>query len=158
MATRLRDLDAADRAQLVRVAVLFGPPCFIILTALWYFVHAKGWIPGWMQGVLTILDIPLTAAGVFVIHRSVDAASTGLVKMIFAAGDIAPPRTYPRQEVLIVRGEYAEAADWFRDHIRIEPDDHEARLKLAQLLETRLAGYDEAERLYLQIRNAQPPA
>ncbi|HLZ46853.1 MAG TPA: hypothetical protein VKQ05_14350 [Gemmatimonadales bacterium] len=158
MATGLRDIDAAERTQLLRVAVLFGPPCFIMLTMAWYFAHAKGWIPGWMEALLTVLNIPLAAAAVVAIHKSVNATSTGLVKMIFAAGDIAPPRTYPRQDVLIVRGEYAEAADWFRDHIRIEPDDHEARILLAHLLETKLAGYDEAERLYLEIRNAQPPA
>lgn len=158
MATQLRDVDAAERAQLMRVVVLFGPACFIILSMLWYFMHEKGWIPGWMQGVLTLLNIPLTAAGILAIHRSVDATSTGLVKMIFAAGDIAPPRTYPRQEVLIVQGQYVEAADWFRDHLRIEPGDHEARLRLALLLEMHLDRFDEAERLYQEIRNAQPPA
>src|SRR6185295_15664696 len=47
--------------------------------------------------------------------------------------------------------------DWFRDHIRIEPDDHEARLRLAMLLETHLKRYDEAEQLLLKIRNATPP-
>jgi tetratricopeptide (TPR) repeat protein len=58
---------------------------------------------------------------------------------------------------LIVQGKYAEAADWFRDHIRIEPEDHEARLRLAMLLEMHLKGYDEAEQLLLKIRNATPP-
>jgi tetratricopeptide (TPR) repeat protein len=80
-----------------------------------------------------------------------------MVKTMFAEGDIPPPPTYPRQDVLIVQGRYAEAADWFRDHIRIEPDDHEARLRLALLLEVHLKEYDEAERLYLKIRNARPP-
>src|SRR2546425_10007564 len=59
---------------------------------------------------------------------------------------------------LIVQGKYAEAADWFRDHLRIEPGDHESRLQLAHLLEMRLKGYDEAERLYLEIRDAEPAA
>src|SRR5258708_11504687 len=58
----------------------------------------------------------------------------------------------------MVEGEYGEAADWFRDHIRIEPGDHEARLRLAHLLEMQLQGFDEAERLYLEIRDAEPPA
>ena len=75
-----------------------------------------------------------------------------------APHDIPPPPTYPRQDVLIAQGSYAEAADWFRDHLRIEPGDHEARLQLAHLLEMRLKGYDEAERLYLEVRDAGPPA
>jgi hypothetical protein len=41
---------------------------------------------------------------------------------------------------------------------QVEPGDHEARLRLALLLETRLQGYVEAERLYLEVRQAQPPA
>src|SRR4051812_15735 len=104
MTTRLKDLDAADRAQLMRVVVWFGPPCFIILSALWSFMYEKGWIAGWLLAPLLLLNVPLTVAGIFAIHRMVGAASTGLVKTIFAAGDIAPPRTYPRQDVLIVQG------------------------------------------------------
>ena len=142
----------------MKVAVFFGPACFIMLSMLWYFMVMKGWIPGWLAVVLTVLNVPFTVAAIFAIHGTVNVASTGFVKTIFAAGDIAPPRTYPRQDVLIVQGNYAEAADYFRDHLRIEPDDHEGRLRLAHLLETKLKAYDEAERLYLEIRGAQPPA
>jgi tetratricopeptide (TPR) repeat protein len=154
----LKDIDSADRAQLMRVVVFFGPACFTMLSFLWYFCVMKGWIPGWMFVLLLVLNVPLTVAGIFIIHRAVGAASTGLVKTIFAAGDIAPPPTYPRQDVLIVRGQYAEAAEVFRDHLQIEPADHEARLRLAHLLETQLKGFDEAERLYLEIRRGEPPA
>lgn len=154
---RLRDIDAADRAHLLKVTVFFGPACFIIFSALWFFLLKMGWIPGWLLPVLILLNIPLTIAGIFAIHHAVGTASTAFVRTVFAAGDIAPPPTYPRQEVLIVQGKYAEAADWFRDHIRIEPNDHEARLRLALLLEKHLQNYDEAEQLYLKIRNATPP-
>lgn len=155
---KLRDIDAADRAQLMRVVVFFGPPCFVILSMLWFFMHEKGWIAGWVMALLVLLNIPLTAAGIFAIYRSVGAASTGLVKTIFAAGNIAPAPTYPRQDVFMVRGQYAEAADAFRDHVVVNPADHEARLRLAHLLETHLSAFDEAERLYLEIRKAQPAA
>jgi tetratricopeptide (TPR) repeat protein len=159
MVTRpLRDIDAAERAELLRVAVWFGPACLVMLSMAWYFMQREGWIPHWLFPVLLLANIPLTIAGIFTIHHAIGSAATGLVKTIFAVGDIAPPRTYPRQEVLIVRGEYAEAADWFRDHLRIEPDDHEARLQLAHVLEMRLGGFDEAERLYLEVRTAQPAA
>lgn len=154
---RLRDIDAADRAYLLKIAVHFGPACFVILSFLWYFMQQKGWIPGWLMPWLIVLNVPLTIAGIFAIHSAVGRAATGFVRTVFAVGDIAPPPTYPRQEVLIVQGKYAEAADWFRDHIRIEPHDHEARLRLAMLLETHLKAYDEAEQLLLKIRNATPP-
>jgi tetratricopeptide (TPR) repeat protein len=149
--------DPTDALRLMKVVVLFGSSCFIILSFLWYFMLEKGWISQLAFVLLLILNLPITAVAVVFVHRTVGNAAVFMVKTMFADGDIPPPPTYPRQEVLIVQGKYAEAADWFRDHIRIEPDDHEARLRLAMLLETHLKGYDEAEQLLLKIRNATPP-
>ncbi len=150
--------DATDAIRLMRVAVWFGPACFMMLSGLWYFMLNKGWISGGVFVFLLIVNVPVTLAGIFAIHRAVGEASVLLVETMFAVGDIPPPPTYPRQDVLIVQGKYAEAADWFRDHLRIEPGDHEARLRLAHLLEMQLQGFEEAERLYLEIRDAAPPA
>jgi hypothetical protein len=150
--------DATDVVQLFRVAAWFGFPCFLILSSAWGFMLKKGWISPAVLVLLIILTIPITAAGVIAIHRTVGSTAVLMVKTMFAVGDIPPPPTYPRQDVLIAQGKYVEAADWFRDHLRIEPADHEARLQLAHLLETRLKEYDEPERLYLEIRNAQPAA
>jgi len=136
--------------------VFFGPACFVMLSMLWYFFLRQQLISGGVFLVLVILNVPITIAGIFAINHAVGATSTGLVKTILGAGNIPPPPTYPRQDVMIARGQYAEAADYFRDHIRIEPADHEARLQLAQLLETRLQGHDEAERLYQEVRRMQP--
>ena len=149
--------DPTDSIRLMRVVFLFGCPCFIMLSMLWYFMLEKQWISQITFAILLILNLPISAAGVVAVHRMVGETAVLMVKTIFADGDIAPPPTYPRQDVLIVQGKYAEAADWFRDHIRIEPDDHEARLRLAMLLETHLKGYDECEQLLLKIRNATPP-
>lgn len=136
--------------------MFFGPACFVMLSMLWYFFLRQQMISGGMFLVLLVLNVPIAIGGIFAINRAVGMTSTGLVRTIFGAGNIPPPPTYPRQDVLIARGQYAEAADYFRDHIRIEPGDHEARLQLAQLLETRLNGHDEAERLYQEVRRMQP--
>ena len=149
--------DPTDALRLMKVAVLFGTSCFIMLSFLWYFMLEKGWISQLAFVLLLILNLPITAVAVVFVHRTVGNAAVFMVKTMFADGDIPPPPTYPRQDVLIVQGKYSEAADWFRDHIRVEPDDHEARLRLAMLLETHLKGYDEAEQLLLKIRNANPP-
>ncbi len=150
--------DPTDALRLFRVAAWFVPACFTMLTSLWFFMLNKGWISGVAFAVLTILNLPIAIAGAIAIHRTVGSAAVLMVKTIYADGDIPPPPTYPRQDVLIVQGKYAEAAEWFRDHLRLEPRDQEARLQLAHLLEMRLKGYDEAERLYLEIRNAEPAA
>jgi len=149
----LKNVDAAERAELVRVAVLFGGPCFIILSALWTFLAMKQVIPGWLSMLLIVAVNPaLAVAGVLALHQGTMRAAVGLVHTIFAAGNIPPPRSYPRQETMIIRGQYAEAAEYFRDYIRVQPDDLEARLRLADLLVTHLGGFDEAERLYREVR------
>jgi tetratricopeptide (TPR) repeat protein len=150
--------DPTDALRLFRVVAWFVPACFTMLTSLWFFMLKQGWISGVAFAVLTILNLPIAIVGAIAIHRAVGSASVLMVETIYAVGDIPPPPTYPRQDVLIVQGKYEEAAEWFRDHLRLEPGDHEARLQLAHLLEMRLKGYDEAERLYLEIRNAEPAA
>ena len=149
--------DPTDFIRLMRVGMWLGPACFILLTASWYSMMKKGWISPAAFIFLLVLNLPISVAAVLAVHRTVGNLAVLLVKTMFADGDIAPAPTYPRQDVLIVQGKYADAADLFRDHLQIEPGDHEARLRLAQLLETHLKGYKEAEQLYLAIRNAQPP-
>lgn len=156
MASPLRDIDAAERADLLKIAVWFMPAALIMLTGLWSLLMEHDRIPRWLGVVMLILDVPLVALGVLAIHRLTQRASTGLVHTLYAAGDIPPPRTYPRQELLIVRGQYREAAEYYRDHLTIEPDDHEARLRLADLLERHLSDPGGAERLYLEVRRGNP--
>ena len=158
MGKRPQYLDGSDAIGLMRVMAWFAPACFTMLGFLWYFMLNKGWISPALCVVLIALDLPLSVVGAIVIHRAVGDTAVLMVETIYAVGDIPPPPSYPRQDVLIVQGKYAEAADWFRDHLRIEPSDHEARLRLAHLLEMRLKEYDEAERVYLEVRIAQPPA
>ncbi len=115
--------DPTDALRLFRVAAWFVPACFTMLTSLWFFMLNKGWISGVAFAVLTILNLPIAIAGAIAIHRTVGSAAVLMVKTIYADGDIPPPPTYPRQDVLIVQGKYADAADCFRDHLTIEPSD-----------------------------------
>lgn len=145
--------DVGDTAQLLRVVVWFAPACFIILSALWIWLcQIQQLLPGWLLPILLLANIPLTAAGVMAIYRGTHATATGFARTVLAGGDIAPPRSYPRQDVLIVRGQYAEAADYFRDHLTVEPEDVDARLRLADLLERHLKDDAGAEREYLEVR------
>ncbi len=152
----LRDLDTAEQAQLLKIAVWFGPAVFIMLSAAWAKLYAMGSISGWVCALLFLLDVPLVVLGIIGIHVCTSRASTSLVHGLYAVGDIPPPRSYPRQDVMIVRGQYQEAADHFRDYLRVEPDDNEARLRLADLLERHLDDLAGAERLYLEVRGHQP--
>lgn len=151
------EVDQAARAQLLRVTVYFGPACFSILGAMWYFlVFVRGALPGWSYPFLLLLDVPLTVAGVFGVYHATTRTAVGFTNIVLAAGNIAAPPSYPRQEVLIARGEYREAAEYFEDHIRVDPADVEARLRLADLLERQLSDPAGAERVYLDARRAHP--
>jgi tetratricopeptide (TPR) repeat protein len=156
MPSPLRDIDTAEQAHLFKIAVWFAPAALIMLTGLWLFLMKRNDIPHWLGAILLILDVPLVVLGVLAINHWTGRASEGLVHTLYAAGDIPPPRTYPRQELLIVRGQYREAAEYYRDHLTIEPDDHEARLRLADLLERHLSDPEGAERLYLEVRRGNP--
>jgi len=151
------ETDQAARAELLRVTVFFGPACFALLGALWSFLtFVRGVLPGWLFPFLILLDVPLTVAGIFAIYHGTTRTAVGFTNMVMGAGNIAAPPSYPRQEVLIVRGQYREAAEYFEDHIRVTPEDVEARLRLAELRERHLADLPGAERAYLEARRAGP--
>ena len=153
-----RTVDAAERAQLIRAAVYFGPPCLVLVNALAYFLREKGMISGGVMVLLAVLSIPIAVVGVIAIHVGTTRSAKGFANIVSGAGNIAPPPSYPNQDVLIVRGQYAEAAEWFRDHIRIAPEDLEARLRLADLVDRYLGGKEEAERLCLEVRRLSQDA
>ena len=101
---------------------------------------------------LLVANVPITVAGVRLIAHSVSRTSVLLAKTLLAAGDIPPPRSYPEQDLLIARGQYAEAAEYFRDLVRVDPDDCDPRIRLAELLERHLADPAGAEQQYLEAR------
>lgn len=149
----LRTIDAADRAQLIKAIVLFGGPCFTILGALWYFLSVKGIISPGLARVLVVVDVPLAVLAAIALHAAVGRGSAGFMNTLYSWGSTVPaPPSYPRQDALIARGQYAEAAEYFRDHIRVSPEDLGARLRLADLAEHQLKDDGEAERLYAEVR------
>ena len=148
----MKEFETHDATDLARVAVLMGPPCMVLLSAAWFSLLARGLISGrtffWLLGA----NVPITAALVGVVFLVVRTSAVGVAHMATAAGNIAAPPSYPHQDVLIGQGKYAEAADYFRDHIRITPDDADARLRLADLLERHLGDLAGAEQQYLAVR------
>jgi len=134
----MKELETHDATDIARIAVLFGPPCLIILSAAWFFLLAKGFISPRTFVLLMVANIPITVGGVVVIFLFVRTTAVAVAHMATAAGNIPPPPSYPNQDLLIAQGKYRDAADYFRDHIRITPEDMDARLRLADLLERHL--------------------
>src|SRR5205807_408346 len=144
----MRASDPVDSLLLMRVGLYFGPACFFILTALWTKLLVEGTISTGVFVVLVVANVPITLAGIALIYRSIGGTATLLANTLTAAGDIPPPPSYPNQDVLIAQGKYAEAAEYFRDHVRVDPADCDARLRLAELYERHLAGPGGAEPQY----------
>ena len=154
---RLTDVDSRDVASLLRITFWFAPVCILILSFLWYTLWIRGSISGSQFGVFLVLDFPLAALGVLVINdfgSRFDAAGTEDTLPTRGKRSAAP--TYARQETHITRGEYHQAAEGFRDHLVVQPDDNEARLRLAFLLESRFADDAGAEALYKEVQSRRP--
>jgi len=141
-----------DGADAFRIAIYFVPACSILLSLGWLSLLLRGVISALAFVALLLLNLPLALTGVWLINRTLGHASVTLGRALLAAGDIEPPPSYPNQDLLIAQGRYAEAADYFRDHIRITPDDVAARLRLADLLERQLDDPTGAEAEYLEAR------
>ena len=86
-----------------------------------------------------ILAFTFGAAVGWTVERVALRSAAGLVGQIFAAGNITPAPSYPVADVLVVRGKFQEAAEFFRTHLRAHPEDFEARLRLADLAVEHLA-------------------
>jgi len=136
----------------MRVGLYFGPACFIVLTALWFKLLVEGTISTGVFVVLLVANVPITLAGITLIYRSISGTATFVANTLTAGGDIPSPPSYPNQDVLIAQGKHAEAADYFRDHLRVDPADCDARLRLAELCERYLADPGGAEQQYLEAR------
>jgi thioredoxin-like negative regulator of GroEL len=83
-------------------------------------------------------------------------AARGVVRMLTASAGIPQGASFAYQESLVVRGRFEEAADAYRAHLVDHPADHDARLALAALSAGHLGDPAAAERLYLEVRAAQP--
>lgn len=104
---------------------------------------------------LLVLAFAAGAGVGWAIERFTLGVAARLVGSIFASGNIEPPPSYPAAETLIVRGRCAAAAEVFRNHLVAHPEDFEARLRLADLDVAQLGRYDDAERLYKEVRDAR---
>lgn len=154
---RLTDIDARDVASLLRVTFWFAPASILILSFVWYYLWINGSISGAQFGIFLVLDFPLAALGVLLINDFGSRYATAGLENTLPTGERRPGApAYGRQEMHIARGEYREAAECFRDHLVVEPHDHEARLRLAFLLESRFADDGGAEALYREIQSRRP--
>lgn len=153
----MRHRDAAERAQLIWIAVLLTPSVMTIGSFTWFFLVSRKLLPAWtlLPGVLLLLPL-FTWRLILLVEAATERASFRFITTL-KAGDADPQRTgFSRQEALAAQGRLGEAADAYREHLLATPGDVAAHVALARLLAGPLADRDGAEAEWLAARRLAP--
>ena len=146
---RPREIDAAERSMLIRIAVLAGLPLLLILLmAEWAFAHGMLWL-------LVVPDIALVGVIVLLLWSAVRGAGSVAGALLMPSGS-PPARQYSEQDALVARGDFSAAADSYRSFLVAYPEDLDARLGLGALLAGPLGDTPAAEQCFLEIRTLHP--
>jgi len=155
---RLRDIDSAETVARFRAFAWPIGACLPLAGLVALYLEETQHIGGLaMLGVLLGGIVVGAGLGGIVLIGS-QLVARGVVHVITAAGNLEPNRSYSYQDALVARGQHAEAAEAYRAHLAEHPEDHDARIALAELTAAHLADPRDAERLYLEVRAGQPSA
>ena len=153
---RLRDIDVAETMARFRAFAWTVGACLPLAVAVALYLQETRQIGGLaMLGVLLGGVVVGVGLGGIVLIGS-QLVGRGVAHVVTAAGNLEPNRSYSYQESLLARGRPTEAADAYAAHLAEHPDDHDARIALAELRATHLADPGGAERLYLEVRAGKP--
>jgi hypothetical protein len=156
--TPLSSPDASERAQFLKLIVWLVPSGIFVAMLAELFAYATSRIGGGVLLTLVLLNPFIMFGAALVVFWFMDRWAAGFAQMVFAGGNLRHEAEHSGIESLVARGFYQEAADAYRAHLGSHPGDHAARFKLAELYRAQLVAPDEAERLYLEIRQGKPTA
>lgn len=144
--------DAAERAQLLKIAFWLGGPMLIIGAGTIGFVGRRFDLPGWAVLLLLISLLPATWGAILLVERGTANAARGLITALHSANQ-EPQRTgFSAQEALVARGQFAEAVALYRAHLAAAPGDVEALLALGRLLAGPLVDHEGAAACFRTAR------
>lgn len=150
---RLRDTELAETAFRLKL----GVPVFLLSWFVLRYVLARGDISRGGYLFLVWVVAPFLS---WLVARTlmflIEKASHGLLYTLVGTGGEPHSREYSEQQALVVAGRLDEAVDSYRSHLVAFPDDSEARLRLGALLAGPAARPDEAERVFLEVRERRP--
>jgi tetratricopeptide repeat protein len=148
---RLKDINSAETMFLLTLGVRVGPPVMLILLGAEYLHWGTRFI--WF----VLPDIAITVLVVIAAQWALDKFSWAAGSILLPTGRSTPaPREYSEQESLIIRGQFAEAADSFRDIVADNPQNIDARMRLGALLERECNDTAAAEQCYRVVRRLTP--
>jgi hypothetical protein len=146
--------DAAEKAQLLRLSVLLGPPALIIGLAAISFLGARKLISPTGVVIGFVLLVPATVGLVLLVDWATSDAARELITTLHAGRAPRPRTGFSRQEALVAQGRLAEAATAYRNHLFEFPEDTAALVALARLLAGPLRDPVEAVAAYGHARRS----
>ena len=150
--------DAAERAQLLRIAVLLGPPLLIIGCFALFFALRKQLLPPVVLLVLLVLLLPATWGAILLVEASATRSAQSVVHTLHAAGGPAARTGFSEMEALVARGKFLDAAERYRLHLAESPDDTAALVALGRLLAGPLGDTEGAVEAYRAARKTPQAA
>ena len=148
--------DAAERAQLLRIAVLLGGPMLIIGAFTVVFLFRRFHFPSWLLLPSLLLLIPMTVGAILLVDALTTRSAQGVVTALHAGHARGRGKGFSLQEALVAQGRPVEAVTAYRKQLIEHPGDVAAMVALARLLGGALADADGAEELYHRARAERP--
>lgn len=144
--------DAAERAQLLRIALLLGGPTLIIGAFTVFFLWSRAHLHPAFLILGLILLFPLTWGLILLVEHAIGRSSQGLVTALHAGHASSPRQGFSRQEALVAQGRLDEAVAAYRLHLAESPQDVGALVALGRLLAGPMADAEGAAAAYLTAR------
>ncbi|MEO8479663.1 MAG: hypothetical protein ABI542_08525 [Gemmatimonadota bacterium] len=150
---RLADGHVGEKMENLRILITLAPWLYIVLVIIEGLVGLSAgqwWLALFVINPLLVYLVSRVLRGAFG-----GIASTFMGGLLSTRGT-AHTREFSEMESLIVRGEFAEAADRYRSHLVAFPDDTDASIRLAVLTAEKLRDPDAAVAHYLHARESGP--
>ena len=148
--------DAAERAQLLKIAVFLAGPVLVIGAFTLFFLASRHKAPAWVLLLCLVLLFPATWGVILFVEYATTRSALGIVTTLHAAHARAQRTGFSRQEALVAQGRPEDAAESYRNLLAESPGDVAAMVALARLLAGPLSDGDGAEALYRQARALEP--
>jgi hypothetical protein len=146
--------DAAEKAQLLKIALWLGAPTLVIGTMTIGFAARQFHLPVSLVLLLFVLLFPATIGLILLVEAATARASHGFVTTLHAGHAVAAPPGFSRQEALVAQGRLEDAAVAYRLHLADHPQDVTALIALGRLLGGPLADPDGAAASYRAARQS----
>lgn len=152
ISTMLKDVDAADRAFLLRALSITIPSAVIISLAVALYLRETRHVGGLMVLATVVAGLAVGIGAGLGSWYLAGRAGAGAAHVLLAGGNLPPAPSYSYQESLVARGRYQDAVDSFAAHLLDHPRDQDARLAMADVLATHLRDLPRAVAVYQQVR------